>query len=263
MKYMEHGSFEHEINRDEKKRKYTELCGGTPTAIDILSSGIVKTGDASAVYKSGSYADVDPHGLLSGTKGRVVAAAELAEVFPDAMVITNSFYPKDEEGAPTHAAVMGQELNRLGIKDARIIQQKESMSTFTELSELLKMIAENKWQHIVVVTNDFQCARAKEMLSQMLDAKSQSIFKNPTTYSEDLARFHIANKEVLNELESLRSSINFISAEDILPFRSKHYIKLIQEIRGSELYRKRSDVEKVAVEQLKTGVYGHPLKSNS
>ncbi len=233
---------------EAKKREEIErLCEGTPEALYILS-GITekidpKSGQKS--YRPGSYADVDWKGFLSGSKARALAAVELAKYFPDTIIAVNSnTYNINDSSAPTDATVMSEYIENKGVNPERIIRQDKSISTFTELIELIKYIHKHAWNHVVVVTNEFQIPRAKEMLKQI------ETLKDPASAWQDPV-FRAA----VEYLKATSPKITFVSAEDILPLRDARYAALIKEAKTTETWKRREAVEEKAVTQLRGGNY--------
>lgn len=242
---------------DIKKEFYNTVCEGEPNAFYILSGGIApfELPDGKTHYRSGSYADLDPHGLASGGKARVVAAAELSNYFSSAQIVTNSHYEIDR---PSHAQVAARELVGYGVPKNRIVQHPESNSTFTELSDLLKMIDANKWNHVVVVTNEFQVPRASEMLQQILEGGPVPV--KETMFTQALQALRNENIDMLERIQKNACIITFVAAEKVLPYRDSRYATLIAEAQKTEAYQKRVAVERGAVEQLRAGTYGRKIE---
>lgn len=246
MENLEHHTQENDLKTDRQKA-IERLCGGEPDALYLLSgiSEITNIETGEKFYKPGSYADVDWNGYMTGGKGRALAAVELAKRFPYAKVAVNSntFNIRNPE-APTDAEVMAEYVERKGVESERIIRQDRSSTTFTELIELIKYIAKNQWNHVVVVAGETQKARAEEMLRQI------AILQDPAGAWQD-PDFRAA----LEEIKTINPKITFVSAEDILLIRDERYGKLIAEARNTEAWKKREVLDEGAVEDLKTGRY--------
>src|SRR5215469_6226799 len=132
-----------ELEHDQAERQEIErLCGGTPDALSILSGSVVKRElrGGTARYSSGSYEELDVAGLLNGGKARVIAAAEIARFYPDVTIIANG---NTYENAPPDARIIKEELGRYGASLDHVLLQEKSYSTFTELVELVKFVAEH------------------------------------------------------------------------------------------------------------------------
>lgn len=254
------GRLNYSRETETKEKIYERFCEGRPNAFYILSGGITKVKlDDEVKWRSGSYADLDPHGLASGGKARVLATAELEQYFPQSVIVTNSHYEKE---APTHAEVASQELVHYGVPQERIILHPESNSTFTELTDLVRMVVDKNWQHVAVVTNEFQIPRAEEMLRQILveEELEQQKEKIKTIYTEALSNFKRENREYILKFKQNKTKITFVAAENVLPHRDKKYLSLIEKARETDAYKKRVETERQAVEQLKAGVYGRKLE---
>ena len=223
------------------------LCGGQPDALYLLSgvSEIIDPETGEKRYKPGSYKDVDWNGYMTGGKGRALAIVELAKRFPNAVVAVNSstFNVRNPE-APTDADVMAEYIEHLGVPQERIMKQDRSTTTFTELIELIKYIAENRWNHVVVMAGETQKPRAEEMLRQIETLQDPANAWNEADF-----------RAALEEIKKIDPKITFVSAEDVLPFRDGRYAALITEARKSDTWKAREALDKKAVEDLKSGMY--------
>ena len=228
-----------EATRSEIER----LCGGTPDVLSILSGSIVKRQlwNGRLRYSSGSYTELDVAGLVSGGKARVIAAAEIARFYPGVIILANG---NTFENAPPDARVIKEELTRYGASHRRVLLQQMSYSTFTELVELVKLVAEHKWHRIAIITNSFQVPRAQELLKQI------HILHDPYGASKD-PDFR-AGLPVFNELAP---RIVFVAAEAVLPLRSRRYQKLIDKATGRPEWQERAARETQGLKQLQEGTY--------
>jgi hypothetical protein len=223
------------------------LCEGEPDALYLLSgvSEITNPETGEKTYKPGSYKDVDWNGYMTGGKGRALAVVELAKRFSDAKVAVNSNtfnvrYPE----APTDAEVMAEYVERRGVPPEKIIKQDRSTTTFTELIELIKYIAEYRWKHTVVVAGETQLPRTEEMFRQIGTLQDPAgAWKDPDF------------RAALEEVSKMKSKITFVSSEDVLPFRDERYTKVIAEARNTETWKIREALDEKAVEDLRTGKY--------
>lgn len=233
---------------EEEKRAHLErLCEGPPEAIYLLS-GVSEVQDVRSQekkYKPGSYADVDWKGYMTGGKARALASIELAKYFPNATVAVNSntFQTRNPE-APTDADVMAEYVERKGVQPERILKQDRSTTTFTELIELVKYIAEHEWQHVAVVAGETQKPRAEEMLRQI------ATLQDPEGAWQDPA-FQAA----LEKVQQLGPKIVVVSSEDVLPLRDERYAEVIAQARETETWKVREKLDQGAVEDLRAGRY--------
>jgi DUF218 domain len=228
---------------NEKAEKINEIFRIRPDAIFVLSAGIIpiETPRGDAQYKTTAYSDVDHKGFLGGGKARIIAAAEASSFFPEAPLVTDSYSAQKSGEEPTHAEVMAEELQHYGVPKERIIKEERSVDTITELVEMIKLAALHKWHNIAVVSNAYHIPRIQEMYRQL-----------DTLASKDDTDFGAAMKEVAqNPIE-----ISFVSAEDILPIRSEHYVKLIEEMENTSAFKNRVAAEEQGLKQLREGTYG-------
>lgn len=231
----------------ETRREIKRICEGTPDALYILSgiSEKINPKTGQKFYKPGSYADTEWNGFITGTKARALAAVELAKYFPDATVVANSktYNARDPE-APTDADVMREYMEQKSVEPERIIQQDRSTTTFAELTELFKYIQEYVWSHVVVVANEFQIERAKEMLKQI------ETLKDPIGAWQDPVL-----RDAIEYMKTASTKITFVSAEDVLPLRDKRYGTVIAKAKTTELWKKRVASEEKGIVLLKRGDY--------
>lgn len=231
----------------EKRKNLEALCQGEPDALYVLSgiSEVINPVTQEKDYKPGSYGDVDWKGNMTGGKARALAAVELSKYFPEATVAVNSnTFNISDPKAPTDADVMAEYIERKGVEHEKIIKQDRSTTTFTELIELVKYIAEHKWEHPVVIAGETQKPRAIEMLKRIATLKDPAgAWKDP------------AFQDALNKIKEVNPKITIVSSEDILPIRDNRYTELIQKARETETWKKREKLDRQAVEDLVTGKY--------
>ncbi len=226
------------MDGNEKKEKISNFLGIKPDAVFILSACIVKdpASPTGLGFRSTTYNDLDNNGLLGGGEARVRAGKELADVFSDAIIVTDSFFPTDPQGAPTHALVMAKELEILGVSKERIVLEENSTNTVTEMVEMVKMASKNNWNYIAVVTGDYHVPRAQEVFDRL-----------PILMSLDddfLATFGLWKGKVI-----------FVSAEDILSILDENYHTVVENLHKNPLYQKRLESETKGLRDLKAGKY--------
>ncbi len=222
----------------DKKSIYKELLGDqNPEAIFILSGGTVKRERG---ITTASYSDLQGEFGVLGGKARIIAAAELAEYFPETkLVLTATYYPTPSD--PSQSSIMSQELIKLGVNKNQIVQEEVSKSTYDELREIVNLSLSENWKNIAILTNGYHVPRAEEMLNRLDELASD---KDDDKLVKQVHLFK----------EKTRKT--FISAEEILPHRSTHYKGLLDELYQSEDYAKRLESEKRGVDALKSGTYG-------
>jgi uncharacterized SAM-binding protein YcdF (DUF218 family) len=95
-------------------------------------------------------------------------------VFSELRFVTTS---RVESDAPSHASVMQQELIKKGVDPTHILLEEKSISTATELVEMLKMAVANDWSRLSVITSDYHLPRTQAMFeiwSQLYPMTTQS-----------------------------------------------------------------------------------------
>lgn len=219
-----------EILPQEKRATYEKILGGIPDVLFILSGNIVWDGRK---FRSTTYQDSDQHGMLGG-KARVIVGAELAKYFPETKIVPTTH---TNPALPSEASVMEQELIRLGVPREQILKEEQSFSTHSELVEMVKLASLHKWEHVGIVTSDYHVPRVQEMYEYLEALSSDEIFQ------KQLSEFRTTTK------------VTFVEAESILPLRSKHYVKLIEDAKKTEEYARRLDSEKGGREDLKKKQY--------
>lgn len=239
---------EHAVTKFEQMR---EIFHGAPDAVFVLSGGIIPQEGAERnrePYKTTAYSDLDNKGFLGGGKARVIAAAEASELFPDATIVATSLIPKEREmGLPTHAEVIAEELALRGVAKKRIFKEEKSLNTITELIEMVKLAVMKNWQHVGVISNDYHLSRLKEMFARLADLADSADAEFASAYPM---------------FQERKITTTFVAAEDILPLRSTHYVKLIEDAKKSEAYQNRVEAEAQGLKDLQEGKYGKKKKTS-
>ena len=231
----------------EKVIAYEELCGGKPDAIAVLARTVREVGIVGRIRTGGySEADVDQYKNVGGSHGSVIATTELGTYFSDATLITNSTVDRGGGLVDKHAEVMAEELRRRGIAPERIIEQKKSSSTLTELLELIKLITGKGWRRVVVVLNEFHLPRAKAMLEHIDSVQPDHPYRKHEGISEAV--------EAYKKMKDVH--ITFVAAEEVLSIIDPRYARVIDEARQTDHWKRTVDIEQNAVKQIEEGTYG-------
>ena len=230
-------SLKEDATFEEKRNLYEKIIGFAPECIVVLSAGTLKEvgEDGTVNYRSTRADEGDSFGTLFG-EARVIAAAELAEHFPQSKVITTSLRSPSE---PTHARIIRGELEKLSISPERIILEEKSNNTLSQIGEVMKIVFENKWIHVAMVTNEYQVARAGALYEH---------FEKLTADEE--------TKRVVAEVKAQGLRVAFVGAEIILPHRDESFIGIIKKIKKSDAYKKRLLNEKKGIKMVISGEYG-------
>ena len=227
---------------ESKIERYKEMIGDSQ-AIFVLSmsarEGIIS---GRKIYRPDSYSDLDNHGFMGGGHANVIAAAEIAQYFPEVKIVTTSYDKKDE---PTLAETYAQELKKLGVSEKQIELEDESTNTLTELFEMVKKVKKNEWRNISIITGETHTGRVQAMLDSL----------------EELAKkFSPSDKEFFEAWDAFdkgrKLHVRLLSAEEVLPLRDPRYAKIIETVRKSASYGERVEAEKRGVQQIKDGTYG-------
>lgn len=239
-----------------KKEKYIELFHGEPEAIFVFSGDIVKNesmdifpaefGEENAEYRSSAVSDLDPFGHISGGMFRVVAAAKAAEQFPKAKIVTVSRDKEASPGRPSHASVMADELTRRRVGRERIILEENSISTATEIREMLILAAKMGWKKIAVITSGYHIPRAEKIFEITRVSDEKGLLK-----AWD-------DRELQESLQNLKDTeFIFISEEQILAGAEGGTWKVVfDKLKKSNGYLKRLAIEQQGVKDLAEGTYG-------
>ncbi len=224
----------------DKIELYKEIFCGEPDAIFVLSGEITKKpGDTLRPYRSTSFATSDSFGMLGG-KARVVAAAEVGKYLPNVKIVTTSRSMDPERSEePTHAQVMAIELKHYGIPQDQIMLEEESTTTLTEIVEMIKLSRRNDWKHVGIISNAYHLPRVQAIYEHIQD------FTNDDEVLEEALQFFRQNN----------LTISYVPAEEILPHRSSHFVKLIHQAQQSEEYLRRIESERIGLQKVKEKTY--------
>lgn len=205
--------------------------GSLPDAIFVLQGGIEY--HETKGFRSPSYSGGDFAGI-TGSRARVIAAAEIAKAFPSIAIVATSQGDQEGEG---EAQVMAKELNQMGVTP---VLEEKSTSTLTELLEMIRMSEENGWSNITVLTNGYHVPRVKVMYEKLESIEGLC--------DED----EIA---MIQAFKTGEAKVAFVSAEDILVNTSHHYEHLIEKVEQSDGYKKRVELEQKGIDDLEAGRY--------
>ena len=132
--------------------------------IAILGGGVTKGADSvwySPDFKSGFSLYDAP-----GSRERVVAASFLWKENQNSTIIVlgGKGQMKNILDAPTLAEVVVRELAELGVPKEKIIEERESGTTYQQLLALAKITEENFADKIIVVSNRYHLSRVEAMV---------------------------------------------------------------------------------------------------
>lgn len=232
----------------ERRSVYLELCGGVPDAVSILARSVHAKGTAT-VEKTGSYADTELNGWISGSKARVVAADELHHAFPTAKLVTNSYVARTGE---EHARITARELQRRGVSAEDIIAQSESHNTYTEILELIRLSVENGWHNVAVLVNEYQAQRTRAFWENILRLDDPQQHWQRLPICEALAAL----------ADGYALEMRFVAAEAVLQQMGRRHADVAEKARNLPAYQAAMDEDVRSAAEVRTGRYwGRPFRS--
>jgi hypothetical protein len=199
-----------------------------------------------------SFEDFGDQGLVTGGKARMLAAVEAAKLFPETTIVANS-YNRFNADEPTMAAVSRQELLRRGVPDSQIMLEEESFSTFTELTELMKLAVQNNWTKVSIITSDYHIPRTAEMMNQLTSLDKIAPAEHIQEADEAM--------EALSTFNKRGGRVAFIAAEDILRLVSHRYGEYLDNVKQTSSYNDTLESEARGLAHLKSGNYHAPLRA--
>lgn len=212
-----------------------DFNGESPDALFPLSGSITQRESGKWTTLNGS--DVSEHGLVTVGRARVVAVTEVAHVFPEVPIVTNSFNRFDPT-QPTMASVVKDELVQRKIDSNRIILEEDSFSTITQFTEMIKMAVQEKWNKVTVLTNEYNLPRSTLM------------YENLSSIVDD-AEF----QEVFRQFKEKGGIVSIIDADTIMRIMSDHFATYLDQVSQTEPYQETVRREKQGLEDLKKGEY--------
>lgn len=195
-------------------------------SIVVIGGGLKKVGSRWKTIDLGEGGD---DFAASNDRWRVEAAASFWQKNPDYFILAlgGKGQLTPIPGAPTVAEVIKNELKDLGVPDRVILKEEKSGNTLEQLSELKRIIKEENFKEVLIISNEWHIPRIK------------AIFE-----------FYPGLKEDFN------AEVQFLSAEDILLNNNPtNWQKRIEEARENPQIMERVRLEKQGVEQIKNGTY--------
>lgn len=198
-----------------------------PDAIALLSAGIKQTAEGRWVSTDLTQED-DALGAPGGVM-RVLAAALLAELYPRAVIVAMGGmgydmprnYPKNR---PLLCEILRDELLDASVQRERIVLERESNSTYQQLTALAILVRKHGWQQAEIVTNRWHIPRVRAIIER--------------------------------KLPKLKSIITLVSAEDVLVANnSDEWESGIVQAYESEWLARRILMEEQGIRQIKDGTY--------
>ncbi len=231
---------------DERKFEPIEKKEKLPhqyDAVIVLGGGLRKVGDR---YYPTDYRDADEFGMY-GAGMRIVAALDLylnsrAGRFVFATGKTEKGKSQYGSDIPTEAEVYKEKFLRMidglkrredykerfsGLDAPEIVLEDKSFNTMSNIKEILKMIEDNNWRNVAIVSSDYHIPRVKDLYERLSDKSEDSDIK-----------------------------VDFLSAENIVKKAEPgKYDEVMRRAYESEVAQRRLKSETQGVEDLKKGTY--------
>lgn len=199
-------------------------------------------------YRSLAYSDLSEHGMVTGGRTRVIAGAEVAKIFPEIPVVTDSFNRFDSN-EPTMASVITHELGKRGVNPDRIIQQTKSFSTITQLVETVRLAQELDLKRLAIITNDYHLPRVGAMWERLNTIEIKDPDGSVDTDRTDEFR------ERVDAFSKAERRVAFVGAESIMRVMHPRYGEYIERVQASDEYQKTVADEARGVRDLQVGTY--------
>lgn len=211
------------------------LDGASPDAIFPLSGGIAQRKNGNWRTLSGT--DGNEHGLITISRARVIAGAKIAQLFPEATVVANSFnrFNPDE---PTMASVAKQELLQRSIPEEQIMLEEQSFSTITQYTEMVKLAIENNWKNIAVIINEYYEPRAAALYDHLDSIVEDDDFQ-----------------DTLTEFKENNGKVSFIVCDEVMGHMNPHYTEYLNRVKQTEAYENTVESEARGLKDLLDGKY--------
>ncbi len=166
---------------------------------------------------------------MQGDRLRVVAANYIFKDNSEQALIAfgGKGQYKNIPGAPTVAEIIKSELIELGVTAEKIIKEEHSGNTWQQLQELKKIIAGQKLESMIVISNRYHLPRIKTMIKKDLE---------------------------LNKMLDA-AKIKLQSAEEIIIKHEPDQKKEIESVYKSKAMRERIALEQKGIGDIKNGKY--------
>lgn len=211
--------------------QHAEQLSQESSAIVIFGGGLKKD-ETTGRWRTTNFDEGDRFGV-QGDRLRVVAGSMFAKGSsdPPLILLGGKGQLAAIPDAPCVADVMKQELVELGVEAERIIAERESGSTYQQLIELQKIMAEKRFSSLILISNRYNIPRIQAMIE----------------YAPGL--------DTLKDLLQNRR-IRLESAEEIaIKYDPETWEETIDRAYQSEAMRQRVQLEEKGVEEIKAGIY--------
>lgn len=207
------------------------------SAIAVLGGSLAQTPNGR--WRTTDFGEGDAFGHF-GDRLRVAAAHKLYNSCkkdnPSLLIIASGSNERvDPDGAaPAVAEVLKNELVELGVEPARILEERKSTGTHQQIREVGRMSAKLNLERVAILSNEYHLPRIRAMIEHV-----------PAL--ADLKKMLEAGKLAL------------VSAEKVLlDHDHANWEKIIARAYESAAMKQRIKLEKMGVEQIKSGTYKFP-----
>lgn len=167
-----------------------------------------------------------------GAHSRSRAASELFKKGEANLFIVSTGKTHPDSDAPTEAQVMKDELMRFGVPEDKIIKEEVSLTTLTNLEEVIKIIKQLGLKNIGILSSSWHLARIKAMYDS----------------------FKLKDDDI---------KTTFLSSEKILLDKSKRFLPLIERVYNRQSMKERILKEQQGMKDFKEGKYkSKPIEYN-
>jgi len=191
--------------------------------VAVLSGAIIKD-KTSGRWRTANFDEGDNFGV-SGDRLRIIAAAYLYQANPDLIFITSGGQGQTRR-APDMSGIIKGELIEAGIPADKIMEESRSANTYQQLKELIKLARSKRLEGFLIISNFHHLPRIKAMF------------------------------EYAPGLPGRLGGIKLIAAEKIvLKYEPEKWQAKIKTAQASAAMKKRIELEKKGVRQIKNGTY--------
>lgn len=216
---------------------------GAPDAVFSFSGGIKKDDKTKTGFRTLAYSDLSEHGLVTGSRSRVIATAQIAKVLPGVPIVTNS-YNRFDKTEPTMASVVENELVNRGVDPENILREERSFSTITQLIEMVRDSNQHEWNKLAVVGNEWHFPRMEAMFNNLETIVNYADPQEDADFKSELAKFR--GREV---------KVNFVASEAVMRIASEHLATYLDAAEQTEGFHKSMAAEAKGLADLQAGRY--------
>jgi hypothetical protein len=187
-------------------------------------------------------------GVPAGGNDRIIAAAEMSKVFPEAKLVTVTRPRSDAE--PTYASIIEEGLRRRGVDEDHIVSEGEdavAVDTITEFKEYAKLWREHGWKNIAFILPAWHVPRASALLNHIEDFSVSDTDEDKAVITK-----------FIEAIKSKELTIQFLDTTTVLSASSNKFKRFFEEdLANDPGMQLREAMEASAMEQIQSGTYGN------